>query len=425
MEDRQKTRMILLAMSGLLLIGGAGYWAFGSKQSSMELQSLISSSPLKDLFGAKEGTVRRKKRKRVANADKLQLKGKGKELLAKKFRERRLQKQLENKNGNAPDSLPMLELASKDGVELTKELDLAKVKGKGKAILEAKRRAKLLAANPDAATKLASSPGAVVQGQSAEPSAESGSAPAKPESSLPAHPLFERKTLAVTKLDAAVPVAQENVGRFDPFATPSVAVAAKPSPVPGLSDDDDDDLRVPPPPPQDLLTANKKNPTQALKDLVNKKGGDSRSKDMKGKQAVAKKMNGKKGGLIPPPPPNVPSFLDFGNLADSSDKKKNSGKTAMKPSSAGGGGGLALDELPLPPSRQGISEKLKVIAIIGDKVVLQFTDKNLTYRHKWPTLISLGPGEQFESVNVVSVEGDSVTLEEDGERQVKTMAPIR
>lgn len=125
-------------------------------------------------------------------------------------------------------------------------------------------------------------------------------------------------------------------------------------------------------------------------------------------------------------------------LASGKDGKKvpaNSSKLTPPPPPPGSGpafavppppnGELSVAELPAPPSKPSLAGKLKLVAIIADKAVMTFSDRVMAKENKWPRTITLAPGEQFESVSVVGVKGDSVTIEEDGERSVKTIGAVR
>ncbi|MBX9880237.1 MAG: hypothetical protein K2Y22_17395 [Candidatus Obscuribacterales bacterium] len=86
---------------------------------------------------------------------------------------------------------------------------------------------------------------------------------------------------------------------------------------------------------------------------------------------------------------------------------------------------LASDQIPEPPSRPMLSHKVRLVAVLADRAVLKITDGRLRADNKWPPTITLGSGEKFESLEVVRVAPDSVTIEEDGERSVKTLERIR
>ena len=115
--------------------------------------------------------------------------------------------------------------------------------------------------------------------------------------------------------------------------------------------------------------------------------------------AKTPKFGGPPKGLVPPPPPSDPSLASLP-------------------------GGLPINELPVAPDKPTVADKLKLAAVIGNRVILH-VPHSVRQQNKWPATITLAPGEQFESLSVVSVDGDSVTLDEDGERTVKTLASIK
>lgn len=102
--------------------------------------------------------------------------------------------------------------------------------------------------------------------------------------------------------------------------------------------------------------------------------------------------------LVPPPPPVV--------------------RTYAPPS-------IPSTEMPEPPSRPTLAHKVRLVAVLADRAVLKITDLRLRQDNKWPQTITLGTGDKFESLEVVRVAPDSVTIEEDGERSVKTLERIR
>lgn len=108
--------------------------------------------------------------------------------------------------------------------------------------------------------------------------------------------------------------------------------------------------------------------------------------------------------FVPPPPPEATPSLGEPPSVDE---------------------GLPLAELPAPPSKPSIANQMRLMAVIGDRVVLAFSDGQQRREHGWPKTVTLGPGDQFESVSVVSVGPDSVTLDEDGDRSVKTIDRLR
>ncbi|MFN8554045.1 MAG: hypothetical protein U0103_21425 [Candidatus Obscuribacterales bacterium] len=82
-------------------------------------------------------------------------------------------------------------------------------------------------------------------------------------------------------------------------------------------------------------------------------------------------------------------------------------------------------DMPEPPEKPLISEKMKLVGVLADKAFFTFTDIGLRRANKFPSTVVLANGEQFESVHLVSVAPNSVVLEEDGERVTKELERIR
>lgn len=99
------------------------------------------------------------------------------------------------------------------------------------------------------------------------------------------------------------------------------------------------------------------------------------------------------------------------------------------PSNIGSGGDIPVDQLPVAPEKPMVSNKLTLTAILGNRAVLA-VPMTMRAQNKWPAQICLGPGEKFEdpehgSFSVVSVDQDSVTIEEEQERSVKSLPQIK
>jgi hypothetical protein len=143
----------------------------------------------------------------------------------------------------------------------------------------------------------------------------------------------------------------------------------------------------------------------------------------------------------------VEGFKPFPRGATAADAKANSNKTSSSskmlippppgglqlqvpppPNSASSGSAtedLPVSELPVPPERPSIVNKLKLIGIIGQKAIFTITDLSARRVNKWPRSLMLGTGEHFESVEVVSIGADSALLEENGEQTTKRLERIR
>ncbi|MBI4532915.1 MAG: hypothetical protein HY711_03125 [Candidatus Melainabacteria bacterium] len=126
---------------------------------------------------------------------------------------------------------------------------------------------------------------------------------------------------------------------------------------------------------------------------------------------------GSSGAIAIPPPPPIPkeSFVSPPPPA----------QQGVLESVLSGEEGLSVSELPEAPAKPSISDKLKLVGVVGDKAVLACTDRMWRKENKWPKTIVLGPGEQFESLSLVEVHPDSITIEEDGERLVKRIEPLK
>lgn len=135
-----------------------------------------------------------------------------------------------------------------------------------------------------------------------------------------------------------------------------------------------------------------------------KLGGIKPGPDITGPPEIARE------DLLPPPPPGLPAP---GNMND------------IPPEvSSPYGGVLTMQELPLPPEKPSVADKMKLLAVVGDRAILGFKNDRLRLANKWPKTVTLGPGESFESVRMIQVKGDTVLLDEDGERSIKDLGPI-
>lgn len=118
--------------------------------------------------------------------------------------------------------------------------------------------------------------------------------------------------------------------------------------------------------------------------------------------------------FVPPPPP-----ASLGIIAPGA---ANHGLITPPPPVSEG---VPISELPAPPERPSLASKLKLVGIVGDRALLACTDPVLRAESRLPACVSLGAGEQLETVSVVSVSADGVVLEEDGERETKELPRIR
>lgn len=105
-----------------------------------------------------------------------------------------------------------------------------------------------------------------------------------------------------------------------------------------------------------------------------------------------------------PPPPLPPSADAIAHLSNSAN--------------------VSFSDLPYPPEKPNMADKLKLVGIIGDSAIFTFNDLEYRRSHKYPRTLLLGSGEGFESVNLARVDRHEVTLEEDGAHTKKTLPRI-
>ncbi len=114
---------------------------------------------------------------------------------------------------------------------------------------------------------------------------------------------------------------------------------------------------------------------------------------------------------LPPPPPGVDSLA--------------AGDLPPPPPPTDGGTGITFDELPPPPEKPLLMRKLKLNAIVGDRVILTFKDRNYPAKHGMKRFITLTEGQEFDTVTLVSINSDKAVLEEDGKKQIVHLDPIK
>lgn len=175
--------------------------------------------------------------------------------------------------------------------------------------------------------------------------------------------------IEATHRPEAVAMARQDAGRIDPFA-PLVQSHPFPKPRKGSSSRSDDDLER-----------------------------------LAGAKLPGPHMGSGPEGLPPPPPGEMASADDLSLPPDPS--------------------GIEHHEFPSPPPRQFLSEHLKLNAIVGDRVILAFKDKEFRRQNGFKKYITLAEGQDFDTITLVDVEKDKAVLEENGEQRVIQLDPIR
>lgn len=108
-------------------------------------------------------------------------------------------------------------------------------------------------------------------------------------------------------------------------------------------------------------------------------------------------------GLVPPPPPTEMSIDE-------------SVPMPIPPSMN------VMDPIPQPSG--SLLDNMTLTAVIDKKAFFKI---NPLYRrrHRLPAVVSLAPGDDFESLNVVSIDGHDVTVSDGHKRSVRTLASVR
>lgn len=117
---------------------------------------------------------------------------------------------------------------------------------------------------------------------------------------------------------------------------------------------------------------------------------------------IAAKPHKKHGGFVLPPPPYAPSIVPAGYVGYSN------GASAL---------GIYVPEVkPLAP-------QVRLIGIMEGKAVLSLP-AGLSAKNDWPRTITISAGEKFDSLRVLSISDNTVTLQEGEDKSVKGLEPL-
>lgn len=113
--------------------------------------------------------------------------------------------------------------------------------------------------------------------------------------------------------------------------------------------------------------------------------------------------------LVPPPPPGA--FPPHGAP----------GVIDTLPS------GLAVDQLPTPPSSQLVSTKIRLTGIMQDRAFFTVTDRIAARANQWPAEFVLRVGQGFHGMHLQSIDSDGhrVVVAEGGELHTCAMPAIK
>lgn len=114
---------------------------------------------------------------------------------------------------------------------------------------------------------------------------------------------------------------------------------------------------------------------------------------------------------LPPPPIDAVPPLPPGSFKEALEKNTSDD--------------LPVGELPQPPAKPTIADKLQLQGIIDDKAIFAINDPVVAHAHQWSQAMMVGAGDRLDTVSVVSVAPGVVTLEEDGQQITKELPRIR
>lgn len=175
------------------------------------------------------------------------------------------------------------------------------------------------------------------------------------------HPINNINVIKATSRDMARLLANAKSGRADPMSPIS---SSKPFPRSNMQMQASDPALLPPPPDSEKLDT----------------GSD----------------------LVPPPPSFSQADLPPG-LMDS----------------------ISSQDLPPPPADQSLIKMLSLNAILDNQVILSLRDRSYRKQHGFKEYITLGKGESFDSVRLISINGETAVIEEEGRRSSLSLPSIR
>lgn len=79
----------------------------------------------------------------------------------------------------------------------------------------------------------------------------------------------------------------------------------------------------------------------------------------------------------------------------------------------------------MPPDKPSLAAKVTLVSIVGQKAIFEIRDMLARRQHGWPKNFTLGPGEEFEGMKVLTVKNNEAIVEEHGETMLKELPPVR
>ncbi len=87
--------------------------------------------------------------------------------------------------------------------------------------------------------------------------------------------------------------------------------------------------------------------------------------------------------------------------------------------------GLSVDELPPPPEKPMLIPRMRLNAILDDRVIMTFPDGKFSRANGFKKFITLAPGQSYDSIKLLDVEANKATFEEFGQVKTVVIDPIR
>ena len=75
------------------------------------------------------------------------------------------------------------------------------------------------------------------------------------------------------------------------------------------------------------------------------------------------------------------------------------------------------------PEVKPLAQQVRLIGIMDGKAVLAFP-AGLSAKNDWPRTITMEAGQKFDSIKIISVSQNTVTLQEGEDKSVKGLEPL-
>lgn len=125
--------------------------------------------------------------------------------------------------------------------------------------------------------------------------------------------------------------------------------------------------------------------------------------------------------LLPPPPDSE----KFDTGSDLVPPPPSFSQADLPPEPPGIMDSIPSQDLPPPPADQSLIKMLSLNAILGNQVILSLSDRSYRKQHGFKEYITLAKGESFDGVKLISINGETAIIEEEGRTQSLCLPSIR